>query len=291
MEIYEMSDDTTLSQLTLFAVDHLAKTFLLPDSARAWLESDQDFGLRCVEFLQSLNRDGLSLRTSPACYPAADVQPVRLLEESLESTLGSVSVRAVSSALSALPESECLNLIADATLPFSFKGWQNSGIMSRGEFVTLSTTAWPSAAAVCSLSQVLETDVPRKYYLSAKAARGILRRAERRGKDLPEALDRALRQLAGDGGEKDCQPKPHVNGEMGETDALSREYVPFDQWIQDTKDWGGTWTEWAYIYLFREQGLPTMRDDWGQAYRTSLEPWRLEHTPAVTTGETQSEEC
>src|SRR5688572_13208658 len=38
---------------------------------------------------------------------------------------------------------------------------------------------WPNAAAVCSLSQVLETGpIPQKYFLSAKACSGILRRAE-----------------------------------------------------------------------------------------------------------------
>lgn len=35
-------------------------------------------------------------------------------------------------------------------------------------------------------------DVPTRYYLSAKAARGILSRSERRGKTLPEALRVAL---------------------------------------------------------------------------------------------------
>jgi hypothetical protein len=43
----------------------------------------------------------------------------------------------------------------------------------------------------------LETgDIPAKFFLSPKACEGILRRAERRGKALPEALDRALRAVA-----------------------------------------------------------------------------------------------
>ena len=42
------------------------------------------------------------------------------------------------------------------------------------------------------LSQILEDNPHQKYYLSAKACRGILNRAERRGKDLPEALKVAL---------------------------------------------------------------------------------------------------
>jgi hypothetical protein len=67
----------------------------------------------------------------------------------------------------------------------------------RGEYSTLNISSWPNGASVCSLSQVLETgQIPQKYYLSAKACRGILRRAEKRGKDLPPALARALRQVA-----------------------------------------------------------------------------------------------
>jgi hypothetical protein len=60
-------------------------------------------------------------------------------------------------------------------------------------FWTLSTLEWPSAAVVCSLSQTLETgDVPQRFFLSATACQGILRRAERRGKALPSGLREAL---------------------------------------------------------------------------------------------------
>ena len=52
---------------------------------------------------------------------------------------------------------------------------------------------------VCSLSSILETGkVDRQYYLSQKACAGILRRAERRGKELPMMLRHALEQVAGD---------------------------------------------------------------------------------------------
>ncbi|WP_425515955.1 hypothetical protein [Methylomagnum ishizawai] len=64
-------------------------------------------------------------------------------------------------------------------------------------FLTLNTSEFPSAAAVCSLSAVLETgDVPRRYFLSATACKGILRRAANRGKALPEPLQAALRAVA-----------------------------------------------------------------------------------------------
>ena len=150
-----MSDETTLNQLTLFAAGSRAKTYQLPESARDWLESEADFGSSSIAFLQSLGRDGLSSRTSPACYPHQEGQ----------------------------------------TLPSSFAGWSNSGMACAGGYLTLSMPEYHSDAAVCSLSDILETDVPRKYYLSARAARGILRRAEKRGRELPELLTESLRAV------------------------------------------------------------------------------------------------
>jgi hypothetical protein len=64
------------------------------------------------------------------------------------------------------------------------------------EFLTLNTSEWHSAAAVCSLLDTLETgDLPQRYFLSATACAGILRRAEKRGKKLPEQLRQALEQV------------------------------------------------------------------------------------------------
>jgi hypothetical protein len=66
---------------------------------------------------------------------------------------------------------------------------------SHTEFLTLSTSEWPNAAAVCSLSDTLETgDLPQRFFLSATACAGILRRAEKRGKQLPQQLKQALEQ-------------------------------------------------------------------------------------------------
>jgi hypothetical protein len=66
------------------------------------------------------------------------------------------------------------------------------------EFLTLSTSEWPNAAAVFSLSDTLEIgNVPQRYFLSATACAGILRRAEKRGKVLPPALQKALQLVVG----------------------------------------------------------------------------------------------
>lgn len=58
----------------------------------------------------------------------------------------------------------------------------------------------PSAGKESTLSQILQEDAPERYYLSEKACLGILRRAEKRGKKLPEVLRRALIQQSRGGG-------------------------------------------------------------------------------------------
>lgn len=151
-----MSGDTTPNQLILFAEDFPVRTFPLPDRAQAWPESGADCGLSSIELLSALGRDGLLSKTSPACYPVTEGE----------------------------------------TLPSSFEGWSNAGMAYHGGCLTLSISEWPSAAAVCSLWEVLETDAPPKYFLSATACSGILRRAERRGKVLPTMLHQALQQVA-----------------------------------------------------------------------------------------------
>ena len=82
----------------------------------------------------------------------------------------------------------------DGILEPSSGRWANSGMGSPTECLTLNTSEWPKDAAVCSLSDTLEIgDLPHRFYLSAKACAGILRRAEKRGKKLPESLESALR--------------------------------------------------------------------------------------------------
>ena len=105
----------------------------------------------------SLSQDGLSLKTS----------------------LGS----------SPLPRAETLESFSQR--------WPKSGTLtSVGEWSTLDTLEFPSGAVECSLSDVLEMTVGERYALSARAARGILRRASVRGRALPPELQVALEALA-----------------------------------------------------------------------------------------------
>lgn len=69
------------------------------------------------------------------------------------------------------------------------------GGLSLGELTTLNTGEFPNVAVESRLSQILEVNAPEKYCLSSKACRGILTRANRRGKKLPDILHMALEQM------------------------------------------------------------------------------------------------
>ena len=68
--------------------------------------------------------------------------------------------------------------------------------MSRIEFLMRNGGAYPKEENVSTLSQILQTRVPQRYYLSPKACLGILRRASVRGKELPPVLKAALERQA-----------------------------------------------------------------------------------------------
>ncbi len=137
--------------------DSPARTSQWPVTGVALPGIAPDYGLSLSESCPSCGHDGQLLRMSPDFYP----QTGETISES------------------------------------SSTGFANSGIAWAGRYWTRKTSESRNAADACSLSQVLESEVSERYYLSAKAAAGILRRAERRGKKLPERLEAALRTVAG----------------------------------------------------------------------------------------------
>jgi len=146
-----------MHQLTFFAEEHPVNLSQSQDSEKDWQTLVATSCSPLVPLLQNIAPNGWFGRTSPESCPATK-------EGILE------------------PSSGC---------------WANSGMGSPTEFWTLNTLEWPSAAAVCSLSHILETgDVPQRFFLSATACRGILRRAEKRGKSLPPSLQEALQAVA-----------------------------------------------------------------------------------------------
>ena len=78
-----------------------------------------------------------------------------------------------------------------------FRLWPSSGILSDGVCLTARTSESPSRAKESTLSGVIETqEVPRKYFLSPSAAKGMLRRATQMGRSLFPPLRQSLEILA-----------------------------------------------------------------------------------------------
>ena len=144
-------------QSTFWPEEHLASLSPLPETERDWMMRVATSPLSLLDLLIDYGPYGWCGRTSPAsCRSTEDGR--------LE------------------PSSEC---------------WSNSGMASRGESWTLSTLEYPSDGGACSLSDILETgELPQRYWLTPRACRGILRRAAKRGKELPWALQSALLAVA-----------------------------------------------------------------------------------------------
>ena len=141
-------------QMSMFSSEELpANPSQSQDCEKDWMTRVATSCLPTLPLLNAIGPSGWYGRTSPASYPVKE----------------------------------------DEILPPYFEGWMNSGMGGHTECLTLSTSEWPSDAVVCSLSDILETgNVPQRFFLSATACQGILRRADKRGKDLPEALRLAL---------------------------------------------------------------------------------------------------
>ena len=102
------------------------------------------------------------------------------------------------SAPSATRERMCLDLrMGHGNLLGAY--WETDTALLGGP-TTLNTGEWPRDAVDCSLSQVLETNVQEKFFLSKTMCAGILRRAGERGKTLPDMLRDALMEVIGSDG-------------------------------------------------------------------------------------------
>ena len=77
----------------------------------------------------------------------------------------------------------------------SSRDWRNSGTAWRGEFLTQNTSEAPSDAVESSLSDILETEAPKQYFLEKEVVQKWLQRHESRGHTLPEDLQSALKKI------------------------------------------------------------------------------------------------
>lgn len=101
-----------------------------------------------------------------------------------------------------------LEKVTNANIPMPASGkWATAGMVRGGrltplgESLMLNIGEYPNVENESTLSEILEDNVQEKYYLSAKACLGILRRAKNKGRKLPDNLRVALEQKVAEGGE------------------------------------------------------------------------------------------
>lgn len=104
------------------------------------------------------------------------------------------------SGLSLRTSPDCSQPTVDLQWGDALTRWPKQGRWSsNGQHWTRSIGESPSDGAECLLPlvSILQSphDVASKYFLSARAAEGILRRATRRGKKLPQHLEAALQAV------------------------------------------------------------------------------------------------
>lgn len=86
----------------------------------------------------------------------------------------------------------------EETSESSFERWPASGMVWDGVCLTAGISESPSHVRESTLSAVIETgEVPDRYFLSPNAAKGMLRRADRMGRNLFPPLRKALEILSG----------------------------------------------------------------------------------------------
>jgi hypothetical protein len=171
-----MSDEQISLLSTASSEDSRAKISAWRDAVRDWLESGADSGTNSIVSLMNLLPVGFASNKFLVCYP----------------------------------------LTGDEILPSSFEGWGNAGMGGPSACLTLKISESHSAAVAFLLSDVLEGSAHQKYYLSPKACSGILRRAQKRGRELPEELYLALLAVA----KRETEPEEPPSSEDPETGSL-----------------------------------------------------------------------
>jgi len=128
-------------------------------------------------------------------------------------------------------QGDCFLRVKDATSPSCSTAWMNSAMVWRGVCLTRSFSESPSADEECSLSDVLESHAPERFFLSPRAAAGILRRAEKRGRTLPSRLQAALESLATGRGEEQ-RTTSTSSPQLFPVDSRSADTAQRDQWLR-----------------------------------------------------------
>jgi DNA-directed RNA polymerase subunit RPC12/RpoP len=195
-----MSGALMENQLTLFAEEPHANHSASPDSERDWMTRVVTWPSSFSELLIDSSPDGFYGKMSPACFPTRETlsgnsspgyQNSGMVSATEFSTLKTSESRsgAVACGLSDILETER-----------TYYKCLECGEEFEDNFATGANTLAPAECPRCGEENHVESrtgDLPQRYFLSAKACAGILRRAAKRGKELPAALLQALREVAG----------------------------------------------------------------------------------------------
>lgn len=189
------------TQSTFLLEERPAKVSPSRDSEKDWMIRVATWRSSFWELLTVTAPHGFFGRTCPASIPLGQmnrcvrrVRNAKILLTKLDDLEGSSEL----TQSQRLAIAKLRKLIKPVILTASSPAWSNSATGSRQQFLTLNTEGWRNGASVCSLSAVLEDNgsVPQRFYLTGRACAGILRRAARRGKELPQQLRAALTQVA-----------------------------------------------------------------------------------------------
>jgi len=174
-----------MQQISMFSLEEPpANPSPSPASGPDWMTRVATSCSPLLQLLADIGPGGWYGRTSPVSFQAMEDETLRAFWECSQGEQSS-------------PQA------ADSRIAESYRASKEL-TASHGECLTLSMCEWTatpgpshSDAGVCLLSDILETGtLPQRYYLSPKACQGILRRAEKRGKELPAPLAHALKAAA-----------------------------------------------------------------------------------------------
>ena len=177
---HESQRRTTMNQLTCSSAERPARAIPLPGFEEVLPIPAETSRSNLSAWLIAQGYDGQSGKMCPVYFQAG---PEKILPASYRCCADGKSKSPKEAGASV--ESSCLH---------------RDALEWRGESLTLNIPEFPnfrgrsrSEGDVSSLSDILiRGSIPQRYYLTARCAEGILRRAERRGKPLPPVLKEAL---------------------------------------------------------------------------------------------------
>lgn len=165
-----------------------ARICRLQENAQGWKVSEVDYSEKLSESLRRCDMEQREL--------FQDLQYGKTYREHFQAIKDKTSEQSLRSCVGfgiTEPKFQCL------LIDGSQQGWLSGrDIPWLGAYLMPNIGESPNVARESSLSQILQAEVPDKYFLSAKACEGILRRAKARGKELPPMLREALEQQAAD---------------------------------------------------------------------------------------------